>query len=166
MAQSRVYSIPALIGLSLPWPSHVPHLVSSWSPAPGGWPGVQGLGLCHSDQWSPLSPKSEFLQNKISCSGVVWCALNKPWPLTCIGYIMIIAGPHAGLISKFTCQQPSQETFITITDRWDYPVRSPSVSLSRASYCLCDARLLVQSWLVLYLCQSPSLFSSYQFTFP
>ena len=148
MAQSRVYSIPALIGLSSPLsPDH--RMLFTWSPV--GHP-PPGAGLVSRDSASviltnglhfPRSPNLLKIRSSFPCSGVVWCVLNKPWPLTCIGFIMIIAGPHAGLISKFTCQQPSQETFITITDSRDYPVRSPSVSLSRASYCLCDARLLL-----------------------
>ena len=116
----------ALIGLSLLWPSHAAHLVTSWSPAPGGWclvsrdsASVTLTNGLHFPRCPNLDKiRSPSLPAPESC-GV--CS-EQARPLTCIGYIMIIAGPHAGLISKFTCQQPSQETFITITDSWDYPV--------------------------------------------
>ena len=162
----------ALIGLSLLWPSHAAHLVTSWSSPRGLMPGVQGLSLCHSDQWFPLSPMSEFRQNKISfppSSGVVWCVLRTSQAINLYWIYHDNCRPPRWVNIKIYL--PTTITRDFYHDHWQLRLScqrlhlSPdSRTLSRASYCLCDAELELAS--VIFMPESVSLFSSHQFTFP
>ena len=138
----------------------------------GLMPGVQGLSLCHSDQWSPLSPMSEFRQNKISfppSSGVVWCVLRTSQAINLYWIYHDNCRPPRWVNIKIYL--PTTITRDFYHDHWQLRLScqrlhlSPdSRTLSRASYCLCDAVQRMAS--VIFMPESVSLFSSHQFTFP
>lgn len=163
----------ALIGLSLLWPSHAAHLVTSWSPAPGGWCLVSrdsaSVTLTNGLHF-PRCPN--FQQNKISfppSSGVVWCVL---WTSQAINLYWIYhdnCRPPRWVNIKIYL--PTTITRDFYHDHWQLRLScqrlhlSPdSRTLSRASYCLCDAVQRMAS--VIFMPESVSLFSSHQFTFP